>query len=161
MPNDGMLTHGRQTTSAHHLLTWSVPTLSAIRIAPNTLPSHQFACLLAADTHDVPDDQILDLADHLLLRGMAYFCAWGAGCERVHDLVDHAVDLREMRDNQDYPVMTTWHANETLKEAAWFLLNVAHPEPTLASTCQVRLGIAVANVAWADQLQQLFNASAT
>lgn len=120
-----VIAHGRQATSRRHLFTWSLPTLSAVRLAADTLPSPHFACLLASDARGAPDTLLLALADHLLERGLAYFCAWGPDCERVHDLVDQAAMLREVRKGQDYPIITTWHADEPLDEALWFLLNVA------------------------------------
>ena len=160
MPEGEVISHGQQVTGHHRLFTWAVPGFSAVRLAPDTLPCPHFACLLAADARAVSDAQLLNLADHLLTRGLAYFCAWGPDCERVHDLVDHAVVLRTLRDGRLPPVMTTWHAAESLEEAAWFLLNAAHPDPTLAPTCQARLGIAVANTSWAIQLQYEFKAAA-
>ncbi len=155
-----MITHGRQATSRHYLFTWSVPTLSALRLESDTLPSPHFACLLAGDARGSPDALLLAIADHLLERGLAYFCAWGPDCEQVHDLVDQAVVLREVREGRDYPVVTTWHADELLDEALWFLLNVAQPDPTLAQTCQSWVGITVANALWTTQMQQQFNAAA-
>ncbi len=103
----------------------------------------------------------MDTADYLLDRGLAYFCAWGPESERVHDLVDWAIERREL-DGLDYPpaigdlrylVMTTWHEEETLDDALSYLLVLAHPEVAYGATCKSRLAISVGSAAWASQIE--------
>jgi len=87
------------------------------------LPSPYFACLLAWDATNTSDDSIVMLAHRLLSAGCVYVCCWGPDCERVHDLIDQ-VDS-QLNSGTGSIAMTTWHAEESLTEALWFLLNVA------------------------------------
>ncbi len=60
-------------------------------------------------------------------------CAWGTDCSDW----DTSVDMANIEANcyekipEDRFVMTTWHENEPLAEAFWFVKNNAH-HPTVA-----------------------------
>ena len=61
-----------------------------------------------------------------LRSGMVYFCAWGPGCERFHDIVDEVVVEDQMGErifvgnNESDTIMTTWHDDEPLHEVSIF-----------------------------------------
>src|SRR4051794_6697969 len=97
------------------------------------LPSRYFACLLAWDATAASDDAVLEMARRLLEAGCAYVCCWGPDCERVHDLIDQVDNERNA--GADRVVMTTWHGDEPLAAALWFLLNVAWPDPAFEDEC--------------------------
>ena len=119
------------------------------------LPSPHFVMLLACDARKVEDSVITDFADSMIDRGIAYLCGWGADCERVHDLFDLAFVMREIEDGQQYPhIMTTWHNDESLDEALWFMLNSAYPDDALADTCGIDLAVSVANAEWDTLIQR-------
>jgi hypothetical protein len=88
-------------------------------------------------------------------QGIAYLCAWGPDCERVHDIFDEVHVMREIDEKREYPhVMTTWHKDESLDEALWHMLNSAYPDEVLAETCGVDLAVSVANDQWAAHIQR-------
>ena len=73
----------------------------------------------------------------LVQSGCLYMMAWGKECSSWDDAVDIA-NLEEFN-FEEIPeekfVMTTWHENETLKEAFWFAKNSAlHPAVELRNT---------------------------
>jgi hypothetical protein len=93
-----------------------------------------------------------------LERGCLYVVAWGVECEAWHDSVDwthlEAFDYGDIPD--DKFVMTTWHADEPLKEALWFAGHCAqHPEVELDETVIIH----VADVARGAEMLATFSAS--
>jgi len=52
------------------------------------VPSPRFRLFVAADVTSVSTDTLSDFSLGALNGGMVYFCAWGNGCERFHDIVD-------------------------------------------------------------------------
>lgn len=92
------------------------------------LPSEHFICFLAADFRSASDGDITSLAGLLLEWGASYFVCWGPGCERAHDLVDDVTLLVQSPTGDDSVIMSTWHADETLPEALFFLLTSATPD---------------------------------
>jgi hypothetical protein len=104
-----------------------------------SFPTPHFAALLAADTTVTPESTLTAFADTLLQSGCAYFCSWGPGCERVHDLFDAQCLFAPSL------IMTTWHADEPLDEALWFLLRSTFPDEAYFDTCRSALAITVAD----------------
>jgi hypothetical protein len=105
-------------------------------------PAPHFAVFLALDAGDVPDEAIGAFARKLLAQGAVYVCAWGPGCEHVHDLFDAEADEQAL-------VTTTWHADDTLDEALWFALFVSVPDDAYIETCDSVLALVVADPQWA------------
>jgi hypothetical protein len=72
------------------------------------------------------------VCDWLVRNGCRYAMAWGVECDEWHLAVDEAVlrrfDYGKIPDS-DF-VMTTAHADESLKDALWFAAYTAH-HPTL------------------------------
>ena len=63
------------------------------------LPS-RFRLFVAANVSDISTEVASDFALAALSRGMVYFCSWGQGCERFHDIVDEVIaedDVRERK----------------------------------------------------------------
>ena len=145
-----MIAYSEGTAGGTSRYFWSVPSLDDLRLSAHALAGPHFACLLACDARAWNDEVILAAANHLLDRGLVYFCAWGPDCERVHDLVDSAIVLR---DNSEYPIITTWHRDETLADALWFFLNAAYPDESFEATFKSRLAISVGNHEWAREIQ--------
>ena len=157
MHEGGMVAHGRERINGDHLFTWQLSIANLKHFAPEGLPSPHFACLLAVDATAIDDRTIDAFAERLLDHGMAYLCVWGPDCRRVHDLVDDVVVLRTIREGWEHTIMTTWHDDEPLEEAIWFLIHAAYPEEALLPTCETRIGIAVANDNWAEELYRRFD----
>jgi hypothetical protein len=124
--------------------------------APSGLLSEHFACLLAWDADTVDDATIARVAKRLLQAGTVYVCAWGRGCERVHDVVDAVHVNMAVVSGRMPSVMTTWHSEESLAEATWFLLFAAHPDDAYSATCTASLAIVVGSSARADEIRHAF-----
>ena len=68
-----------------------------------------------------------------MAAGCHYVCAWGPGCVRVHDITDLTWS-RENPESANLPVgawdetyvATTAHDGETIDEALWFAIFLAH-----------------------------------
>lgn len=58
----------------------------------------------------------------MIKSGNKYFCSWGPACERAHDIYDETLIEIEVKENRRKHVMTTWHQDESLSEALWYLL---------------------------------------
>ena len=131
---------------------FAVLQLSAL-VWPDSLrvPSERFRLFVAADTTQITSHEISRFAEAALSRGMVYFCAWGPGCERFHDIVDEVVvedDLGERKfaaPTKNDVVMTTWHHDETLEEALDFFARYANPTDGYAADSSYRLVICVKN----------------
>ncbi|MGB7845965.1 MAG: hypothetical protein WBL63_10145 [Candidatus Acidiferrum sp.] len=50
--------------------------------------STYFGLLVAMDARGIDPKRIGEAAAKLLEKGLVYLCAWGADCERVHDIFD-------------------------------------------------------------------------
>jgi len=77
------------------------------------------------------------VSDWLVESRCLYMMAWGIDCSSWDDSVDHAnlsaFDFGEIPD--DSFVMTTWHADEPLREAFWYAAHTAcHPTVALDRT---------------------------
>ena len=95
----------------------------------------------------------------LVSAGCLSFAAWGEACEGWHDEVDN-INITEFEGeniSEDRFIMTTWHANETLSEAIWFVANAAfHPITDLKHALVVH----VAPQDRASELLKLYRAAA-
>jgi hypothetical protein len=81
-----------------------------------------FILFVAAKASAEDELEIRRFAVDAVDAGCAYICAWGEGCEQVHDLFDVASIAA------DRFVMSTWHDDESLAEALWFALCNAWPD---------------------------------
>lgn len=109
--------------------------LSGLHALPDrfVVGSPHFVLLLAADFESSSVD--LDaLSQRILGAGCVYFCAWGSGCERMHDFVDEAIVIRELEGHAPSNIMTTWHSADSLEEAVEFAVVSAEPDDHVRST---------------------------
>ena len=77
------------------------------------------------------------VSEWLVRSGCLYMVAWGANCSSWDDSVDMAnIEESEPKEiPEDKFVMTTWHENESLREAFWFAKhNAFHPTVALQHT---------------------------
>ncbi len=118
------------------------------------LPTKHFLCLLAADFTSASDGEIIALANSLLEFGASYFVCWGAGCERAHDLIDDLTLLVEPPVPDDSIIMSTWHANETLSEALFFLLCNAWPDSAYVDSTGSLIAVSVGGGAIATEIRE-------
>jgi len=88
----------------------------------------------------------------LLDIGCVYLCAWGPGCEYVHDTMDDEILERDLKERKEGVIMTTWHTHDTLAEVLDFALPWALPDDYYAEGCDA---IVVANIADATDPKEL------
>jgi hypothetical protein len=110
-------------------------------------PSAHFVALLVADTTRVTDATLSSFARALVAAGCSYFCAWGPGCERVHDLFDQECSFTPA------VIMTTWHAKEPLDDALWFFLRTSWPDDAYFDSTRAAVAITVDNAEWASRVE--------
>jgi hypothetical protein len=119
-----------------------------------SLPSPRFVLFLAYDEQKNASHLKQVLAE-LLEGGCVYLCAWGPGCEHVHDTMDDVALEHQLTGHPERHVMTTWHDTESLEEAARFALQCATPDSTLAEGCSTVVLAAVGNQEWTARLHRL------
>lgn len=136
------------------LTTAASPTVLQTSIETGT---RHFACFIAWDARFASTQEICSLARYLLDAGCVYFCCWGPGCERVHDIIDeeYAGDGTSIS-NDASTIMTTWHNDETLDEAVWFALNAAFPDDRFFENARALVGICIGNATWSSRIAEVF-----
>lgn len=119
-----------------------------------SLLNRYFACLIAWDSTAASDAEVAELARQLLTAGCVYVCCWGPGCERVHD----SFDAEEIGLRPDGPfAMSTWHRDESLADALWFVLFNAFPDGAYFDACRSTVGIAIGSPVWATEARTAFS----
>lgn len=118
------------------------------------IPSKKFRLFVAADVRNIDVQALADFGAIALKNGMVYFCAWGPGCERFHDIVDEVIvtdDLGQRLFAGPSPhdtVMTTWHDKETLEEAVDFFANATFPTEGFQPDSNYWVAICLQNNEW-------------
>jgi hypothetical protein len=135
-------------TQSRRYLIGNAPSLDDIPAAAE-LASPHYLLFLAVDAASIDDERLRSLARTLIDRGMAYLCAWGNDCSRVHDQFDLERDPNE---TDGRAVMTTWHDDEPISEALWFFANVAFPPDDFEADCTDWVAISVANGEWEQEI---------
>jgi hypothetical protein len=125
------------------------PTFEAI-VPRISVKSPRFVLLVAADVGTLAE--INATLTRLLDSGCVYLCAWGPGCEILHDAMDDVVVDQELAGAPESTVMTTWHSRETLAEAVEFALLWAVPDAALAEGCDSVVLASVGNATWAGEI---------
>jgi hypothetical protein len=120
--------------------------------------SKYFGLLLVADTRGVDPSLIEGIATQLLEAGLVYMCAWGPECERLHDIFDEADVVRGLDGNasaepSDDVVMTTWHKDESLKEALQFFVHSAFATESYAKECRDWVIATIGNRNWEEEVR--------
>jgi hypothetical protein len=130
------------------------------------LPAHldvgspYFVALLAWDAAEVTTDDIAHVAKRLLDAGCVYFCCWGVGCERVHDIVDDVYLRGGLSVHDDgSTIMTTWHSEESLEEALWFTRHAAFADDRYFDDCGAVVAICIGDPEWGPALESALRES--
>jgi hypothetical protein len=118
-----------------------------------------FVLFLAMDAEKVTTKEIAEFAERTISQGTVYLCAWGPDCERVHDIFDDVLLLREIDGDDSFSreriIMTTWHHDEPLDEALYFALFNSIPAENYIEACQSVLSISVGRREWANEIRRL------
>ena len=119
------------------------------------LRSQHFTCFCAMDATASAAADLGKFCSSLLRSGCAYLCAWGPDCERVHDIMDELVVGEDPPQTYVGCVMTTWHANDSLKGALEYFLDCTVPDSDYAPNgCDWALIISVGSPAWDAMIEQ-------
>jgi hypothetical protein len=120
------------------------------------IPARRFRLFVAADSTRNTVDEISHFSEAALTRGMVYFCGWGPGCERFHDIVDEIMVGDEVFGHNRFTpqtphdtVMTTWHDRDTLEDALDFFATSAVPSDGYVLDSDYRLVVCVGHSEWA------------
>ena len=114
------------------------------------VPGSRFVLLYAADTKSHFGDRVA-AASRILNAGCVYFCAWGPGCELMHDVVDECVLEQGLFLDSEGTIMTTWHDSESLADAVEFALLSAEPDGIYRVGCDSVVLATVGNLSWAQE----------
>ena len=128
----------------------------AVHITPT---SPNFGLLLAMDARSIVGGKMGELAEKLMQKGLAYLCAWGPDCERVHDNFDEMAVLRDLEQKNENVIMTTWHSDESLEESLWFFVNCAFPTQAYEQSCKEWIVAPIGNDEWEQRVRAAFNVS--
>lgn len=120
------------------------------QISPN---SSHYGLFLAVDSRNIETKTILEAAESLIPKGLAYLCAWGPDCERVHDCFDELLSEANPEPTEADVVMTTWHDHETLEEALSYFANSAGAAANYATSCKDWIAAVVGNQDWQDRVR--------
>ncbi len=120
------------------------------------LTSRHFVLFLACDAAKIDEDALSRFAETALDQGLAYVCAWGSGCESVHDTFDWAHVMRklDMPDDEGV-VMTTWHEKDSIEEALRFFFDLAYPDKAYAPDCKDWVAVSIGSKANAKAMRRL------
>jgi hypothetical protein len=112
-----------------------------------------FVLLLVIDGSKVDTETIYAVSEKLLDQGMVYACVWGPDCESVHDSIDRPIFRRQPEGTDGNVIMTTWHAEDPIREAVWFFLNCAWPADNYVDTCSDWVAAVIGNPAWEAEVR--------
>jgi len=103
-----------------------------------------FALFVATDR----DLDIGSISARALEQGLAAVAAWGAGCEDVETAFDEAIvgDGSKVETIEDV-ILTTSHAEESLREALEFFLDAFVPATSYEKRCRAWVVFAIGSVA--------------
>jgi hypothetical protein len=135
---------------------WIAINIPSVDVVDVVLPFafQSFVLFLALDARSVSDPVLQQNCRKLLTAGARFVSVWGPDCSRVHDAFDLAA-LELGLNNGDAVIMTSWHANESLKEAVWFAANAAFPDEAYAAAASALVLILVGPAEWAAEARQL------
>ena len=115
--------------------------------------SKYFVSFIAWDSRIESAAEVARLARMLLDAGCVYFCCWGPGCERLHDVIDeeYSKDGLSVHDDES-TIMTTWHDDQSLEESVWFALNVAFPDDRFFDECKSVVAVCIGSTSLATEI---------
>ena len=127
------------------------------------IPNGRFRLFVAADVTGLSTKLMSEFAVAALKSGMVYFCAWGPGCERFHDIVDEVVVEDQIGErifvgkNESDTIMTTWHDDEPLEEALDFFANLTYPTMGFEANSNFWVAVSLTNAEWSVKSNDTLN----
>ena len=117
---------GEDALTGRRLLMLEVETPEEVAAGVAKSP-HGYPALVVWNARHVEPAMIGAVVESLLKSGCTFLGAWGDDCGRVHDIADEVLVEREVYRGIPSDVMTTFHPNESLNDALWFVLNLSAP----------------------------------
>jgi len=115
-----------RTLTEHHGKTVCAMTIDAPGDIAIPFSGMFFPCMVWDHDGGSSETQRSEVAGRLLDGGCRYVVCGGKDCEAWHDAVDDEIVRRHGGDSHDAlaaaHVMTTWHADESPDEVAWFFV---------------------------------------
>ena len=109
----------------------------------------KYFTLFIANNEEVIIEEYSQKAKKLIKSGLVYLCTWGKECEKIHDIFDEENFImeinQEIETDNDSVIMTTWHKDESLKEALYFFLMNTSPTEKYYSECKTSLVVIIGN----------------
>lgn len=111
-------------------------------------PISKYFTLFIANNIALDIDNFFEKAKDLIKTGLAYMCAWGNGCSVLDNLFDDASVILEIdgeveKADDENVIMTTWHEDESLKEALHFFVTNTSPTEKYYKECLTALVLCV------------------
>lgn len=125
------------------------------------LQSPHFALFLACDASRLDAETISVFAETTMDQGLAYLCAWGPDCERVHDIFDECHVMRTLdlpKVQHEGTLVTTWHDAEMLEDALEFFYRCTIPGKDFAPVCKAWLAASIGSAKRAGKMRSLLGA---
>ncbi len=123
--------------------------------------SPHFVLFVACDATRLDVDTISTFAETTMDQGLAYLCAWGADCERLHDIFDECHVMRSLdlpKDQDKGVLMTTWHDSESLGDTLDFFFRCAVPNKDFAPICTAWIAASIGSSEHAGKMRSLLDA---
>jgi len=131
-----------------------------------------FCTLIVCEASKSDTDAAYEMAARLIHRGNSYVCCWGLGCNLVETQFDMFYVCDEAGESKAghslsgtkrflFPLITTSHAEEPLREAVWYFLHVVLPHDAASHTeidmhepwpCTDWLAIVIGKDEWKDEV---------
>ena len=107
----------------------------------------KYFTLLIINSDEVTTEDYSKKVVELINSGLAYLCAWGKDCEKIHDNFDEENVMMEINQeiemDDDNVIMTTWHQDETIKKALYYFLFNTAPAEKYYSDCKISLVLTI------------------
>lgn len=109
----------------------------------------KYFTLFIANNNEVNKSVYKNKANEIIKSGLAYLCTWGKECKKIHDIFDEeevSLEIDNVVDpNDDNVIITTWHNDESFKEALWYFLKNTLPTEKYYSECNFSLVLVIGN----------------
>jgi len=122
------------------------------------LLSKYFVCLIVWNSLNERDDVLHQVAQKLLRNGAVYICAFGDGCQKLHDVIDDEIISQELEDNTEATsILTTWHSSEPFDDALWYFLYTTHPADAYEKDCNSWLLVSIGDHDYSSTVRTAFD----
>ena len=98
------------------------------KVSRLNLPKHSFICTFFFNDNDWDIENLSAAIDSLINIGCVFFLFHGNRCEKAHDIADEIAVEKEIVEEKELSIMTTWHNNQSEKEVIYEALRLFLPD---------------------------------